>query len=143
MILSRNSGVGCILRPRIVSSAPQQNVADPSPRVLKTVMNSRLSRLPFLLIACVVSVGTHANTLAEEGHPNVVIGKPIYCCIPAKEWHHDETIEISHAKSCFVIYELDLPADKSAVGILDQFGLNRLQTNGKKWLCVAGSLLDL
>lgn len=69
------------------------------------------------------------------------LGKPLFVCLPVREWHHDEYFAASHPNDCFVVYQLDERSHAEKFSTLDQFGLNELQTQGHQWLCVRAALL--
>lgn len=86
------------------------------------------------LARTVAIAGSAANTTRK-------VGKPVFLCIPSKEWHHDEFIEASHPTACFVVYELDPQDCTQKVSTLDQFGLNQIEVTSSRWLCVHAALL--
>ena len=67
--------------------------------------------------------------------------KPIFVCLPVREWHHEEYFDASHPDDCFVVYELNPLAHAENFSTLDQFGLNQLKTTDHQWLCVHAALL--
>ncbi len=80
------------------------------------------------------------NLTGTTGPANRRIGKPLFLCVAAEEWHHDEHFPASHRKACFVVYELD-PQDRSEqISLIDQFGLNQINTSKSRWLCVHAML---
>lgn len=69
-----------------------------------------------------------------------IIGKPIFLCTAAEEWHHDEHFSASHPFSCFVVYELNPKECDENFSLIDQFGLNQIAGKKSRWLCVRGML---
>lgn len=71
------------------------------------------------------------------------VGRPIFVCLPVKEWHHAEFFDASHPNDCFVVYELDEQATSQQFTTIDQFGLNELKSSKNRWLCARGAVLKL
>ncbi len=69
------------------------------------------------------------------------LGKPLFLCVAAQEWHHDEFFEASHRRACLVVYQLNEQDQQKQFSTIDQFGLNQLRSSKSQWLCVRGSLL--
>ena len=69
------------------------------------------------------------------------LGKPLFVCLPVREWHHDEFFAASHPNDCFVVYQLDERSHDATFSTLDQFGLNELRAQARRWLCVRAALL--
>ena len=70
------------------------------------------------------------------------VGKPVYVCIAANHWHHDDHTPASHPDQCFVVYEINEREETGAISSMDQFGLNQLKPDKVKMVCVLGKLLD-
>ncbi len=81
------------------------------------------------------------NLKASAGPEVRRLGKPIFVCLPTRQWHHDEYSPASHPHDCFVVYQLDAHEHSERVNTIDQFGLNELQTTKAQWLCVRAALL--
>ena len=77
----------------------------------------------------------------SDGPAKRKVGKAVFLCVAAQQWHHDDFIDASHPRACFVVYELDGQERQQKFSSIDQFGLNQLQTSKSQWLCVRGSLL--
>ncbi|TWU31331.1 DUF7450 family protein [Novipirellula artificiosorum] len=69
------------------------------------------------------------------------LGKPIFVCLPVREWHHDEYFSASHSADCFVVYALDEQPHDQKFSLIDQFGLNGLTSVKNQWLCVRAAIL--
>jgi hypothetical protein len=78
----------------------------------------------------------------RDGPTKRRLGKPLFVCLPVREWHHDEYFAASHPNDCFVVYQLDERSHAEKFSTLDQFGLNELQSKGHQWLCVRAALLS-
>ncbi|MEM8670990.1 MAG: hypothetical protein AAGG48_25905 [Planctomycetota bacterium] len=68
------------------------------------------------------------------------IGKPLYLCIAAEEWHHDEYTPATHRRTAFVVYEIDEKDSDAKFTLIDQFGLNQVASSKSRWLCVSASV---
>jgi hypothetical protein len=71
------------------------------------------------------------------------LGKPLFLCVAARQWHHEEYVAASHPNDCFVVYELDSQDHVQTNSTIDQFGLNQLRTTKTQWLCVRAALLSV
>ena len=69
------------------------------------------------------------------------LGKPLFVCLPVREWHHDDYVSATHPNDCFVVYELDEQPLVQTFSTIDQFGLNELKSSKNQWLCVRAALL--
>lgn len=79
--------------------------------------------------------------LAESAGPaKRTVGKPLFLCVAAEEWHHDEYFPVSHRRACFVVNELDPQDHSKQISLIDQFGLNQLSASKSRWLCVRAML---
>jgi hypothetical protein len=87
-----------------------------------------------------VSLDRQINLKASSGPEVRRLGKPIFVCLPASQWHHEEYSPASHPNDCFVVYQLDAQEHAELVNTIDQFGLNELQTTKAQWLCVRAAL---
>ena len=75
------------------------------------------------------------------GPANRRLGTPLFLCVAAEEWHHDELFPASHRRDGFVVYEMeDAVLDASSITLMDQFGLNRFSNESSRWLCVRALL---
>ncbi len=81
------------------------------------------------------------NLTNSVGPAERKLGKPLFVCLPVKEWHHDDYFAASHPNDCFVVYELDEESHVQAFATIDQFGLNELESAKTQWLCVRAALL--
>ena len=80
-------------------------------------------------------------TLTESAGPaKRRVGKPLFLCVAAEEWHHEEHFKASHRRDCFVVYELDLRDHAEKFSLIDQFGLNQVSASKSRWLCVRARL---
>ena len=78
------------------------------------------------------------NLSGSKGKANRIVGKPLFLCVAAEEWHHDEHLQASHTRACFVVYELDEQVSSEEISLIDQFGLNQIRSSKSRWLCVSG-----
>ena len=69
--------------------------------------------------------------------------RSVFCCVSAKQWHHDEFIDATHPRDCFVVYEMESRPNAEKFSTIDQFGMNRLRASKSVWLGVRATLLDL
>ena len=76
----------------------------------------------------------------SDGPTKRRVGKPLFVCVPAEEWHHDDHFPASHPQACFVVYELDPQDHSGQISLIDQFGLNQIRTSKSRWLCVSAML---
>jgi hypothetical protein len=81
------------------------------------------------------------NLTNSVGPAERKLGKPLFVCLPVKEWHHDDYFAASHPNDCFVVYELDEESHVQTFGTIDQFGLNELESVETQWLCVRAAWL--
>lgn len=82
-------------------------------------------------------------TLTDSAGPaERKVGKPIFLCVAAKEWHHEEHFPASHPEAGFVVYELDDQEHAEKFSLIDQFGLNQVTVSKSRWLCVRAMLPD-
>jgi hypothetical protein len=75
------------------------------------------------------------------GGSSRTVGKPVYVCLPARQWHHEEFVDITHPKDCFVVYELNAETVDRPLSTIDPFGLNQLTSRQSRWLVVRAALL--
>ena len=75
------------------------------------------------------------------GKGSVMVGKPIYLCTPAVEWHHDETFAVTHPNDCFVVYQVEEQLTTVTFNTIDQFGLNELKGTSIQLVCVRAAFL--
>lgn len=75
------------------------------------------------------------------GKGSVMVGKPIYLCTPAVEWHHDETFAVTHPNDCFVVYQVEEQPTTVTFNTIDQFGLNELKGTSIQLVCVRAAFL--
>ena len=68
------------------------------------------------------------------------LGKPLFLCVAAEEWHHDEHFRVSHRRDCFLVYQLDTVPHPDSFSLIDQFGLNQLGNGESQYLCVRAAL---
>ena len=78
---------------------------------------------------------------SSTGPEDRQLGKPLFVCVPAEEWHHESSFGVTHADACLVVYELDSKAHVETFATIDEFGLNELESDKSQWLCVSGVLL--
>jgi hypothetical protein len=65
----------------------------------------------------------------------------LFFCVPVEQRHHDEHFPIKDARNCILVYEL-LPVKHNVrITTIDQFGLNRLEAECSKWLCVPAEIV--
>ena len=69
------------------------------------------------------------------------IRKPLYVCLPVRQWHHEEFVSATHPNDGFVIYQLDKQAGEKTFTTIDQFGLNELKASASQYLCVRATIL--
>lgn len=67
--------------------------------------------------------------------------KAVLLCLPVEQWHHHQHSPVKNAQRCLVVYELLPHLHASTVNTIDQFGLNKLETQSSKWLCVDAQLV--
>ncbi len=87
------------------------------------------------------SLDRQINLTGSSGPEVRRLGKPLFVCLPTREWHHDDYSAASHPNDGFVVYELDAHRVTESVSTIDQFGLNELQATKTQWLCVRAALL--
>jgi hypothetical protein len=67
--------------------------------------------------------------------------KAVFLCVPVEQWHHDEHAQIKNEQRCLVVYELLPHKHETTVNTIDQFGLNKLETQSSNWLCVEAEIV--
>lgn len=72
-------------------------------------------------------------TLGSDSESNTVT-KPAFLCLPTDEWHHEEHFPIQNKDGCLMIYELLPTSQTSNITTIDQFGLNKLETNSRQYV---------
>ena len=87
------------------------------------------------------SVDLKLDVESSLGSGKVSVGRPAYLCMPAEEWHHDETFAVTHPNDCFVVYEIDEQPAVSTFNTIDQFGINELKGASLRWICVRAAFL--
>jgi hypothetical protein len=79
--------------------------------------------------------------LVESAGPaKRIVGKPLFLCVAAEEWHHDDYFQASHRRACYMVYELDAQDHTNQISLIDQFGLNQFSASKSQWLCVGAML---
>ena len=68
------------------------------------------------------------------------VSRPLYCCLAAKQWHHEDFIDVTHPRDCFVVYEMDSQSNDEKLSTIDQFGMNRLRATESQWLGVRAAV---
>ncbi len=68
--------------------------------------------------------------------------RAVLLCVPIEQWHHDEHVTVKNASECLLIYELLPEQHTLTVATIDQFGLNKLETETIKWLGVPATVLE-
>lgn len=90
------------------------------------------------------SAGKAVEIVSASGKESRTTAKPVFVCLPASEWHHDESFEVTHERAGFIVYALDrqeTQAQETVVSTLDQFGLNELTISHSQWLMARATLL--
>jgi len=68
--------------------------------------------------------------------PEPTPGKPAFVCVPAEEWHHADHFPIKAASTLLMVYEAASKRLDAKVTTIDQFGLNGLTTEAKRFVYV-------
>ena len=87
------------------------------------------------------AVDLKLDLVGSVGARRVAVGKPVLLCLPTDQWHHDETVLVSHPNDCFVVYELKEQSVTPTFSTIDQFGINELKASKIRWLCVRAAFL--
>ena len=68
--------------------------------------------------------------------PEPTPGKPAMVCLPAEQWHHEAHLPIKSAADLLMVYELEPTASSEKATTIDQFGLNGLTAEEKRYVYV-------
>ena len=84
----------------------------------------------------------HEVTLSHSFGPEErTVTSALFFCVPVEQRHHDAHFPIKNVRHCMLVYEL-LPVKQSVrITTIDQFGLNRLDSQSSKWLCVPAEIV--
>lgn len=72
----------------------------------------------------------------SEGPQSYQLDAARFLCVPAEEWHHDEHFGVVDASACWLVYDIPAADESRSISTLGQFGFNKLELSGSKWLCV-------
>ena len=64
------------------------------------------------------------------------VRNPVFLCIATEEWHHEQHFDATHARDCFIAYELGKTKYVGTVNSMDQFGLHQMKAQGGGYLLV-------
>lgn len=69
--------------------------------------------------------------------PEPTPGKPVFVCLPAEQWHHDEHVKIKDPSALLMVYAVDEQVSGTKATTIDQFGLNGMTFGKKQYVSVA------
>ena len=77
----------------------------------------------------------------EPGSEFHTITKPAFMCVPAQEWHHHEHFPVTNKDGCLLVYELLPKSQTGNITTIDQFGLNKLEANSRRYLLAPAKII--